>query len=315
MSRTTQGIAWFKNQFGAQIEAAVAGTPFSLDLLTAIAYQESSEIWGSIFDRLPVSEVLKVCVGDTLDAPARSAFPKNKAALLARQNGSAMFTIARQALVDIGQYNSGYASVAHMNADKFCHGYGIFQYDLQFFKDDPDFFLQKRWYDFDQCLIKVVAELKEALRKAYSPAKTTLTPRESVFVAIAYNNGVPDINGTFSQGFRDSDGEYYGDLIWKYLQIAEAQPGPPRLPRLILSKPGRLNAIDWVSQAMATATFVGGHFEMDKSEFELFVGKSVTGPGRQTIRDLLTASAIPFISSELHLNEPADPREYIFLQM
>ncbi len=33
-----------------------------------------------------------------------------------------------------------YSKVAKL-PHKFCHGYGIFQYDLQFFLTDPDYFL------------------------------------------------------------------------------------------------------------------------------------------------------------------------------
>jgi hypothetical protein len=40
-------------------------------------------------------------------------------------------------------------------------GYGIFQYDLQFVEDDPDFFRNKLWYRFDECLKRVMMELKE----------------------------------------------------------------------------------------------------------------------------------------------------------
>jgi hypothetical protein len=38
-------IRWFKQQFGSKIDVATAGTPFSLDMLTAIACQESGELW------------------------------------------------------------------------------------------------------------------------------------------------------------------------------------------------------------------------------------------------------------------------------
>ncbi len=54
MSRMTDAISWFKGQFGAPIQAAVEGTPFSLDMLTAIAMQETYYIWGDLYKRLPV---------------------------------------------------------------------------------------------------------------------------------------------------------------------------------------------------------------------------------------------------------------------
>ena len=32
-----QDVIWFKSQFQPQIEAAIAGTPFSVDMITAFA--------------------------------------------------------------------------------------------------------------------------------------------------------------------------------------------------------------------------------------------------------------------------------------
>jgi hypothetical protein len=38
-------IRWFKEQFHTESEAALRGTPFSLDMLTALACQETGSIW------------------------------------------------------------------------------------------------------------------------------------------------------------------------------------------------------------------------------------------------------------------------------
>ena len=38
-------------------------------------------------------------------------------------------------------------------------GYGIYQYDLQSVTDDEAFFRQRKWYDFGQCLDRVMKEL------------------------------------------------------------------------------------------------------------------------------------------------------------
>jgi hypothetical protein len=224
MSKITDAIAWFKKQFGSDVASKTSGTPFSLDMITAIACQETYYIWGNIYKTVPVADVLKVCVGDTLDSPNRSAFPKNKAALVAVPNGSAMFTIARDALESVGQFNASYAEVAHMNPNKFCHGFGIVQYDIQFFKDDPAFFLNKRWFDFGNCMDKCVAELKAATRRTYGPSKTSLSHDEMVYVAIAYNKGSADLHKNFKQGYKDSSGKFYGEHIDEYLRLAEATP-------------------------------------------------------------------------------------------
>lgn len=219
-----QAIGWFKEQFRSKIETAIVGTPFSLDMLTAIALQETYYIWGNLYKKLPVDEVLKVCVGDTLDTPNRSAFPKNKAALLSVTKGDEMFKIARKALVELGSYVPEYKKVADSYPDKFCHGFGIFQLDLQFFKEDPDYFLHKSWYSFDNCLSKCIKELKAALKRAYGSGKTSLTDTERVYVAIAYNRGSVDFSRVFDQGHKDASGKYYGQYIWEYLQLAKSVP-------------------------------------------------------------------------------------------
>jgi len=224
MSKITDAIAWFKKEFGTQVAPSVQNTPFSLDMVTAIAMQETYYVWGNFYKTMAVAELLKICVGDTIDAPGRSAFPKNKAELLTRPKGDKMFEVARAALVSVGQHNAAYGEIAHMNPNKFCHGYGIVQYDLQFFKTEPDFFLNKQWYDFDKCMEKCAKELKAALGRAYRPSKASLTHDEMVYVAIAYNKGSVDTTKGFAQGYRDSSGKYYGQQIDEYLKLAEATP-------------------------------------------------------------------------------------------
>ena len=139
--KTKDALTWFKTNFGPKLEPAVAGTAFSIDMLTAIAYQESGEVWPMLVDKqLGIPKILELCVGDTLDGG--NAFPRSKAELLAAPQGQAMFRIARQSLVDMAQYITGYQGAAR-NPNKFCHGFGIFHYDIQFFKDDPAFFAKE----------------------------------------------------------------------------------------------------------------------------------------------------------------------------
>ena len=124
--KTRDALTWFKTNFGPKLEPAVVGTPFSVDMFTAIAYQESGEVWPVLVDKqLGIPKILELCVGDTLDG--RSAFPRSKAELLAAPQGQEMFRIAHQSLVDMAQYSTGYQAVAR-NPNKFCHGFGIFQY-------------------------------------------------------------------------------------------------------------------------------------------------------------------------------------------
>jgi hypothetical protein len=217
-------ITWFKQQFQDDIQTAIEDTPFRLELLIAIALQETGYLWRNIYKRETVAKTLELCVGDTIDSPRRSAFPKNKTELLSVPKGDEMFKIAREALESIAPYNNGFKNAAR-NPDKFCRGFGIFQYDLQFFKVNPNFFLEKHWYDFNESLKRAVEELDDKLISTYGRNKTTLTDLEMVYVAIAYNTGSVNINGSLKQGFKDSSGKYYGEYIWEYLQLAKSNTG------------------------------------------------------------------------------------------
>lgn len=219
--KTEAAIHWFKTNFQKTIDQAVAGTPFSLDLVTAIAMQETSYIWMGLLDKgMGAADVLRLCVGDTLDADkGRSAFPKTKADLLKAARGQEMFDIARQALLDMAAHVPGYG-FAKKRKDKFCHGFGIFQYDLQFYKTDPDYFLTKGWEDFGRCLGKCIEELHAALKRQGWQGKGSLTEHEKVYVAIAYNAGSARLSKGFKQGHKDDNGRFYGEGIWEYMNLA-----------------------------------------------------------------------------------------------
>ena len=142
-------IKWFKDGFSGKVQTAIAGTPLNLDILCAIALQETGYIWRRLVAKgLPTNDVLKLCVGDTIDAPRRSAFPRNKAALIAQPRGQQMFELAHSLLVEMADATGIESYIdAGRNPNKFCRGYGIFQRDLQFFKGDPDYFLNQLWAD------------------------------------------------------------------------------------------------------------------------------------------------------------------------
>jgi peptidoglycan hydrolase-like protein with peptidoglycan-binding domain len=222
----SKDVAWFKSQFGQSIASALAGTPLTLDLVTAIACQETGYIWQTLRKKLDdVKRVLELCVGDTIDGSGgRSAFPKNKAALLAKPRGAVMFAIARKALEEMAEYIPGYKTSVQ-NPSKFVRGYGIFQYDLQFFLEDPDFFLNKEWAHFDRCLDKLLMELKTGLEEMGYESKPSLTAREMAFVAIVYNKGSCDPSKGLKQGHL-SDGKYYGENIADFIQLSKSVPWP-----------------------------------------------------------------------------------------
>ncbi len=49
---TRDAISWFKQHFQNDINTATAGTPYTLDMLTAIACQETGYIWDILRRRL-----------------------------------------------------------------------------------------------------------------------------------------------------------------------------------------------------------------------------------------------------------------------
>jgi hypothetical protein len=222
-------MRWFKQQFHEKINAAVVNTPFSLDFMTALACQETGEVWPKLRKKdLSVDRILELCVGDTIDG--RSAFPRSKAELVAAPNGQKMFDIARAALVDMAQFITDYQKVAQ-NPDKFCHGFGIFQYDIQFFKnEDPDYFLQRRYTSFDASLGKALSELKSAAKKIGLHTKPALSDMEMTFVAIAYNTGGFNPAKGLKQGFRPKDkngipvGLFYGEQTFQFIQTSKTVP-------------------------------------------------------------------------------------------
>lgn len=214
------GMRWFKSTFGGAVNSAIKDTPYTLNFLTAIAVQESFEIWGGLFKTLPAPEVLSLCVGDTIDGPSRKAFPTSKAALLSIPRGAELFAVARADLEKVGEHNAAYHRIAVSNPNKFCHGFGIFQYDIQFCKQDPEYFIQRKWQKFDLTLAKALSELKQSQKRAKLGTKKQLTDTELAHVAIAYNAGSFDPNRGLKQGFKDSTGKFYGELIAQYIAMA-----------------------------------------------------------------------------------------------
>jgi hypothetical protein len=249
---TADDIRWFKEQFHKEIEAAVAGTVFDVDMLTALACQETGEIWPILRkDRnLSNEQIVALCVGDTLDAGSgRGAFPRDKGELVAAPKGQAMFDIARQALVDMAVHIPSYRSAAR-NANKFVHGFGVWQFDLQFFKSEPEYFLEKRYEKLGATLGKAIAELRDALNKIGFGHKASLDDMEMAFVGIAYNTGGFKPSKGLKQGFFDGT-LFYGEALFRFIRLARtvALPGgtpvisPPDPGISILPPPGPMAAV------------------------------------------------------------------------
>ena len=238
---TKPAIAWFKQNFGEEIKAAAKGTPFDLDMLTAIACQETGHIWSRLRTLgLPRERIVELCVGDTLDRT--KTFPKNRADLESWPRGDEMFAIARAALLDLAVYFDDFKPAAR-NPNKFCKGYGVFQYDLQYFKIDPDYFLERRYTRFDETLAHCLSELNSKLKVLGWRGKPSLTDLEKAAVAIAYNTGGYKPALGLKQGHRNAAGKYYGELFHDFLKLAKSvpMPPPPMLDYTVKTGGGKLN--------------------------------------------------------------------------
>lgn len=227
---TTTDMAWFKGQFHANVATAVAGTPFDLSMITALASQETGNLWGPLSRRgaLTTQQILDLCVGDVITGPRRTAFPTSAAQLKARPpNGQAMYDQARQCLKDVVAANVGGLAAYVANPERFCHGFGILQADLQHYRTTPNYFLNREWADIDKAVARCVAELRE--QQAGIPTlrgKTTLTDLEKAYVAIAYNTGGYRPAKGLKQGYQNAEGRFYGELFYDFLRKARTVPDP-----------------------------------------------------------------------------------------
>lgn len=153
---------WMKNNFADKIVAATNNTPFDEELIYAIACQETAQRWVIWINDFDADTILERSVFDASgDFPdtSRSAFPKNKNELLAQYGNNITQMLIEEAnkmraMPQPGK-PGGYGPAGYLYK-----GYGIFQYDLQHIKTDEQFFTNKLWYSIDECVSRVMKELK-----------------------------------------------------------------------------------------------------------------------------------------------------------
>ncbi|MEO6819937.1 MAG: hypothetical protein ABI266_05455 [Ginsengibacter sp.] len=146
---------WLELHYSDQCAAASDGTPFTKELLYAIACQETAiYFYDWTKDHTP-GEVLGRCVFDASGDVygTRTAFPKNTSAFIAKYGHD----VANMLIAEANKTRSmrGFGPKEWVYA-----GYGIFQYDIQSILTDEAFFLQKQWYEMHYCLDKIMKELK-----------------------------------------------------------------------------------------------------------------------------------------------------------
>ncbi|WP_284620521.1 hypothetical protein [Aquabacterium humicola] len=211
---------------------ALAGTPLTLDFMAALACQETGEVWPTLRKNgMTVPQVLALCVGDTLDSDkGRKAFPRTKADLVAAPQGDRMFEIARQALVDMAKSIPAYAGAA-ARPNKFCHGFGLFQRDLQFFQVDPGFFLDRTYETLEGTLAEALKELKRCLKKLGFDTRPSLDDLELAAVGIVYNTGGFKPEKGLKQGHHNGS-QFYGEALFDFLRLAHTVAAPGASPEV-----------------------------------------------------------------------------------
>ena len=153
---------WLFQNFRAQIDKVITGTPLDANLVAAIACKETANVWLHWIDRLGASDVLARCVFDgSGDVPGsyRSAFPRNAADFRAKV-GDAVTDL----LIDEANETR---KLRGFGPQRWLYkGYGIFQYDLQHFETDPGFFRDLEWRSMDSCLDRWMKEMQAKLQAA-----------------------------------------------------------------------------------------------------------------------------------------------------
>lgn len=309
-------ILWFKTEFQMAIQGQIGGTPLKSDVLIAIACQETGEIWVPLRKtKLSTSDILKLCVGDVIDSTGgRKAFPRTRAELENAALGQEMFAIARDALVRMAEYIPAYRPSAK-KPDKFCHGYGIFQRDLQFFKVDPQYFLKKRYEDFNASLGQALAELKDIIARKGWSNRTDLGEMEEAELAIRYNTGSYDPKKGLKQGYRDSSGLYYGEYFVSYLRLSRSvitgQPAPKPLSAALLASTPPITATGRVYAVQVTEANLNLRSAPKKDAAnviaQLPAGQRVTATGKgavngfQEVETLLGGATLKGFAAEKYL--------------
>jgi hypothetical protein len=153
---------WLFQNFADAIQQAVQGTPLDANLVAAIACKETANVWLHWIDRLSPHDVLERCVFDgSGDVPgtSRSAFPRNATDFRAKVGDTLTDMLIDEA--NETRKLRGYGPQRWLYK-----GYGLFQYDLQHFVDDPDFFRNRQWGDFAACMDRFMREMNAKLKAA-----------------------------------------------------------------------------------------------------------------------------------------------------
>lgn len=167
LNAANEAKTWLLSHFHINIEQAIEGTDFTVNLICAIACQETAQRWLLWIDKYDPETILQRCVFDASgDFPntSRSAFPKNAADFHNKYGDE--FT---DMLISEGNKMRAMPQPGDANGYNPSHflykGYGIFQYDLQAVLTDELFFRNKLWYNIDECCKRCIQELKSKQKR------------------------------------------------------------------------------------------------------------------------------------------------------
>lgn len=158
LSSAKTAVKWLKTNFLKELNEGVANTPFSIDVICAIACQETAVYWLQWLKEYTPSEILIGCVFDTNgDYPegTRKAFPKNQMEF--RNKYGDEFTNMLIDAYNVSRKMRGFKSEKAWLGK----GYGIFQMDLQNVSYDEVFFREKLWGDMTSCIERSLVELNK----------------------------------------------------------------------------------------------------------------------------------------------------------
>lgn len=157
-SQTIKASTWLRDNYGEIINEYTRGTPWNFKTVAAIACQETAQRWLLWIDKYSPEEVLSRCVFDASgDYPGtrRYAFPQNRNAFAEKYGVDALQILVGEANLMRRMPQPGNPD-GYSAAQYLYKGYGIFQFDLQNITVDPDFFLQKKWYNMSDCLQRLI---------------------------------------------------------------------------------------------------------------------------------------------------------------
>ena len=150
-----------------------------------------------------------------------------------------MFEVARAAFVAMATHIRSYRPYID-KPNKFAHGYGIFQRDLQFFKEDPAYFLERRYADFDASLANALHELEAQRRRLGYRDGDVLGILEMAYIGIAYNTGAGNFRKSrgLKQGYKPEGGKYYGENLFDFIRLSETVAETGAAPLVAPPPPG-----------------------------------------------------------------------------